>query len=634
MLPPRRNVKQERGGGQTQRGKSNRFTTRNLAALEFLRNINMQNESDIVENGLTVAKRAQGLYDTDAYDMDGSDDEELEELQRRHMALKQQIAGADPNTGDDSAAVGRKLQGRPALTVRVPLQFRHHMIRLTEGSAVVRQWEDQLLKYVQPAPVIANRSNKDILAPPKSAAAMYEGPSFLRSRIFCSRSRAYPMAVFSIMAYDAGKERAKKDRLKAEDTQGDEAFQLPKRDWRGLSYKPLFKALADDYVYEPGYIHEPDDLDDSALLHGEHRHMLQRSAITGPVLSSVILYVNDQALKEHLNEQFRESHPALPPSLTLSKIRSLKKQVLIGCLAMDLEVSTVALAVISFERLILKGLITKLNRRLAMSTCLLLAYKFNELQLHDVEVGTVGVISPSMHKASQLDAIFMFVDQKWSISRRQLFDAEFGTFVHLGFTLHVPAPQLFTVFTRLLKLVNRTPRGYIDSEIMETHTNDIFTVERAKQTVRLQRREKEEEEEALAEAEAEAARKEEEETLRSAEEIEAEAQIEEDLELAVEDATLNAALATEAKQSEGDVEMGSVSKSAHGEEDNDNRHDEGNDKQGGTKETSGKDKDVPSRSASSLTSHNIHKLGKRATSKKYKDKDKDTQTKRVEEKEK
>jgi hypothetical protein len=45
---------------------------------------------------------------------------------------------------------------------------------------------------------------------------------------------------------------------------------------------------------------------------------------TGPVVFSVILFVNPKQLKDELNRQFRDKHPELPPSLTLSKIRSLK----------------------------------------------------------------------------------------------------------------------------------------------------------------------------------------------------------------------------------------------------------------------------------------------------------------------
>jgi hypothetical protein len=44
-------------------------------------------------------------------------------------------------------------------------------------------------------------------------------------------------------------------------------------------------------------------------------------------------------LKEDLNRQFRDKHPDLPPSLTLSKIRALKRQALTGCHKIGVEVS-------------------------------------------------------------------------------------------------------------------------------------------------------------------------------------------------------------------------------------------------------------------------------------------------------
>ena len=83
-------------------------------------------------------------------------------------------------------------------------------------------------------------------------------------------------------------------------------------------------------------------------------------------------------LKQSLNEQYRERHPNLPPSLTLSKIRNIKKHTVLFCLSINIEISTVAIAIINFERLCIKGLVTKMNRKLSMAVSLLLAYKFNE----------------------------------------------------------------------------------------------------------------------------------------------------------------------------------------------------------------------------------------------------------------
>ena len=61
------------------------------------------------------------------------------------------------------------------------------------------------------------------------------GPALplLSSRLFYSRARAYPVAIFSVIKYDAGEEKAKIAKLRAEDRRGLEVFELPQRDWRG-----------------------------------------------------------------------------------------------------------------------------------------------------------------------------------------------------------------------------------------------------------------------------------------------------------------------------------------------------------------------------------------------------------------
>jgi hypothetical protein len=68
----------------------------------------------------------------------------------------------------------------------------------------------------------------------------------------------------------------------------------------------------------------------------------------------------------------------MPPSLTLSKIRSLKQQILMIRLKSDLVISTIALASVYFERLCLDCRVDKSNRQISFAACLLLAYKTNE----------------------------------------------------------------------------------------------------------------------------------------------------------------------------------------------------------------------------------------------------------------
>jgi hypothetical protein len=77
----------------------------------------------------------------------------------------------------------------------------------------------------------------------------------------------------------------------------------------------------------------------------------------------------------------------MPLSLTLSKAQALKASV-----TANLEISTVALACIYFERLCLDCRVDKSNRRLAFAACLLIAAKLNE--------SNVGlVMKPNMKSA-------------------------------------------------------------------------------------------------------------------------------------------------------------------------------------------------------------------------------------------
>ena len=69
-------------------------------------------------------------------------------------------------------------------------------------------------------------------------------------------------------------------------------------------------------AYNPYYIDDP------------RLRQARKTVITklGPMYTfSVIRYANQKTLKNELNEDFAESHPWIPPSLTLSKIRNLKR---------------------------------------------------------------------------------------------------------------------------------------------------------------------------------------------------------------------------------------------------------------------------------------------------------------------
>ena len=81
-----------------------------------------------------------------------------------------------------------------------------------------------------------------------------------------------------------------------------------------------------------------------------------------------------------MNDQFRETHPDLDPSLTLSKIRKVK-DLLVEVASkpdIDLEASTVAISFVFFEKLVMNHFVTKANRKLVAAACLMLAAKSND----------------------------------------------------------------------------------------------------------------------------------------------------------------------------------------------------------------------------------------------------------------
>ena len=175
----------------------------------------------------------------------------------------------------------------------------------------------------------------------------------------------------------------------------------------------------------------------------------------------VILFVNHKELKQNLNDQFREKFPQLPASLTLSKIRNLKKKTLLACVNLGIEISTVAIAFILFEQLVLKALVAKENRKLSMAVCLVLAAKFNEEKF-------------------VLDPLFDFFDRVWSLEKKEVISAELGAFVNLNFSLHVSHQHIFVVYTRLLKVLLRTSKNYLGEEAHGeyTQTSAIWRRER------------------------------------------------------------------------------------------------------------------------------------------------------------
>ncbi|XP_057190129.1 CDK5 and ABL1 enzyme substrate 1 isoform X2 [Triplophysa rosa] len=175
--------------------------------------------------------------------------------------------------------------------------------------------------------------------------------------------------------------------------------------------------------------YDPNLLDDPQWPCGKHKRVL----IFPSYMTTVIEYVKPSDLKKDMNETFKEKFPHI--RLTLSKIRSLKREV--RKLALEecgYEESTVAMAFVYFEKLVLQGKLHKQNRKLCAGACILLAAKIGgDLKKHEVKI------------------LIDKLEERFRVNRRELIAFEFPVLVALEFNLHLPEHEVMPHYRRLLQ---------------------------------------------------------------------------------------------------------------------------------------------------------------------------------------
>lgn len=172
---------------------------------------------------------------------------------------------------------------------------------------------------------------------------------------------------------------------------------------------------------------------------------------------SFIRFTRAADLRKALNEKFREEHPDLDPSMTLSKLHRIKENMIATAEELELEAHVVASAYVFFERLMLKvrtpsscappatcpltvdyaaqNVVNKANRRAIAGVCLLLAIKAGDLREPQ---------SMALPKISEA------IEHHMEVSSKAVIAHEFAVFAALDFDLSVPLEAVMPHFTRVI----------------------------------------------------------------------------------------------------------------------------------------------------------------------------------------
>ncbi|XP_008276064.1 CDK5 and ABL1 enzyme substrate 2 isoform X2 [Stegastes partitus] len=209
--------------------------------------------------------------------------------------------------------------------------------------------------------------------------------------------------------------------------------QTPQSRFRGNGQRNFTPARLNNSAAQDPYIEEvveydPNLLSDPQWPCGRHKRVL----IFASYVTTVIEYVKPSDLKKDMNETFKEKFPHI--KLTLSKIRSLKREMRAVSEECGLQPVTIAMAFVYFEKLVLQGRLNKQNRKLVAAACVLLAAK----------------ISSDLRKP-EVKQLIDKLEERFRINRRELIPLEFPVLVALEMGLYLPESKVMPHYRRLVQ---------------------------------------------------------------------------------------------------------------------------------------------------------------------------------------
>ncbi|XP_059396459.1 CDK5 and ABL1 enzyme substrate 2-like isoform X2 [Carassius carassius] len=190
----------------------------------------------------------------------------------------------------------------------------------------------------------------------------------------------------------------------------------------------ITSAVGQDTCVDELSDYDPNLLSDPQWPCGKHKRVL----IFASYVTTVIEYVKPSDLKKDMNETFKEKFPHI--KLTLSKIRSLKREMRSVSEECGLQPVTIAMAYVYFEKLVLQGRLNKHNRKLVSAACVLLAAKIS-----------------SDLKKQEVKQLIDRLEERFRINCKELISLEFTVLVALEMALYLPDSKVMPHYRRLVQ---------------------------------------------------------------------------------------------------------------------------------------------------------------------------------------